>query len=67
MNHSLYSADQTTHLKILALALVSAIAVSAIGLAVHSTGGGDLAQAEVRVVKPGKAVMVTSSNQLAVR
>lgn len=68
MNHSLYSADRTTHLKIVALALMGATAVAAICIAAHSGRSDGLAQAErVPVVKAGKPVMVTSTIRFAVR
>lgn len=35
MNHSIYSADRTTHMKIVAVALVAGIAVAGFGIAVR--------------------------------
>ena len=35
MNHSMYSADQMTHLKIVAIALVAGIGVAGFGIATH--------------------------------
>lgn len=66
MNHSFYSVDRTTHLKIVALALIAATAVAGIGVAAHSSDG--LAQAEqVRVVKVGQPATIAVYTQLAVR
>jgi hypothetical protein len=39
MNHSIYSADRTTHLKIVAMALVVSIGVGSFGLAAHFKAG----------------------------
>ncbi len=56
MNHSIYSADRTTHLKIVAMALLVAIAVTGFAVSSHvSSDAGTLV-----VVKAGKPVMVTS-------
>ncbi len=56
MNHSIYSADRTTHLKIVVVALLAAIAVTAVAISSHvSSDAGTLA-----VVKVGKPVAVTS-------
>lgn len=66
MNHSFYSVDRTTHLKILAVALIGAIAVAGIGIAAHSSGGS--AQAgHLGVVKAGQPLIMTSNIQLAVQ
>jgi hypothetical protein len=64
MNHSIHSADRATHLKIVVVALVAGIAVSAIGIATRSNV--DYSQT-ARVMKAGKPVMVTSSDVTAVR
>ncbi|MGJ4931389.1 hypothetical protein ACQR1I_30855 [Bradyrhizobium sp. HKCCYLS2038] len=66
MNHSLHSADRSTHLKIVVVALVAGIAVTAFGIAARTTGDeGQTATAQV--VKAGKPVVVTSSNGSMVR
>ncbi len=65
MNHSIYSADRSTHLKIVVVALVAGIAVAAFGISVRSTSD-DYAQT-ARVIKAGKAVTITSSNTSTVR
>ena len=50
MNHSIYSADRTTHLKIVVVALVAGIAVAGLGIAARSTSD-DYTQT-ARVMKP---------------
>jgi len=65
MNHSLHSADRSTHLKIVAVAIVAGIAVTAFGIAAHT--GVDYDQTAAHVVKAGKPVVVTSSNGSMVR
>ena len=68
MNHSFYSADRTTHLKIVVLALVAATAVAGIGITARVNGGDTYAQAErVHVIKAGKPMLVTTSDQTVVR
>ena len=65
MNHSIYSADRTTHLKIVVVALVAASRwqPSASRLASVRTTATQTA----RVIKAGKPVTVTSSNTSVVR
>jgi hypothetical protein len=53
MNHSIYSADRTTHLKIVVIALVAGIGVAGVGILAHVNTGGEYAQIE-RVIKAGK-------------
>jgi acetaldehyde dehydrogenase (acetylating) len=66
MNHSIYSADRATHLKIVVVALVAGIAVAAFGISAR-TNSDDYAQTTARVIKAGNAVTVTSSNTSVVR
>ena len=66
MNHSIYSADRTTHLKIVVVALGCGYRwwrASASRLAPLRT----TATRPRRVVKAGKAVTITSSNTSMVR
>ncbi len=65
MNHSIYSADRSTHLKIVVIALVAGIAVAGFGISARSTSD-DYTQT-ARVVKAGKPVTVSSSNAMVVR
>ena len=66
MNHSIYSADRPTHLKIVVVALVAGIAVAAVGLSARLNTDDGYAQT-ARVIKAGKAVTVTSSDTSMVR
>ena len=65
MNHSLHSADRSTHLKIVVVALIAGIAVTAFGIATRT--GIDDSQTAAHVVKAGKPVAVTSSGASMVR
>ena len=65
MNHSIYSADRSTHLKIVVVALVAGIVVAGLGISAR-TGSDDYTQT-ARVLKAGKAVAVTSSDTSMVR
>ena len=66
MNHSIYSADRTTHLKIVVAALVAGILVAGFSIfARHPSDEGYTQTA--RVMKAGKPVVVTSSDNLLVR
>ncbi len=58
MNHSIYSADRLTHLKIVALALVAGIAIS--GFAISARVGSDTGT--VAVVKAGKPMAVSRAD-----
>jgi len=66
MNHSIYSADRSTHLKIVVVALVAGIAVAAVGLSARLNTDDGYAQT-ARVIKAGKPVTVTNSDALMVR
>jgi hypothetical protein len=60
MNHSIYSADRSTHLKIVVVALVAGIAV--VGFALSSSTNPDAGSPQTAgVIKAGKPVAVTSS------
>ncbi|SHK10952.1 hypothetical protein SAMN05444159_2434 [Bradyrhizobium lablabi] len=65
MNHSIYSADRSTHLKIVVVALVAGIAVAGFGISAR-TSSEDYTQT-ARVIKAGKPVAVTSSGTSMVR
>jgi hypothetical protein len=66
MNHSIYSADRTTHLKIVVVALVAGIAVAGFGISARSNSDDSFTQT-ARVIKAGKAVTLTSSDASMVR
>ena len=65
MNHSIYSADRSTHLKIVVVALVAGIAVAGFSISARNTDDGYTQTP--RAIKAGKAVTVTSSNTSMVR
>ena len=67
MNHSIYSADRTTHLKIVVVALVAAIAVAGFGVSARMNNSDDGYTQTARVIKAGKPVAITSSNTSLVR
>ena len=62
MNHSIYGADRTTHLKVVVVALIAGILVAGFGILMHNSSDEGLTQA-ARVMKTGKPVMVTTSNK----
>jgi len=64
MNHSFHSADRTTHLKIVVLALVAGIVVAGFGISARTNT--DYTQT-AQVVKAGKLMTVTSSTSSMVR
>ena len=66
MNHSIYSADRSTHLKIVVVALVAGIAVAGLGISARSNSDDSYAQT-ARVLKAGKPVAITSTNASVVR
>ena len=63
-NSTLYTADRSTHLKIVVVALVAGIAVTALGISARTSS--DQSQT-AQVVKAGKPITVTSSNASLVR
>jgi hypothetical protein len=65
MNHSIYSADRSTHLKIVVVALVAGIAIAGLGITARSTSDDYVQTA--RVIKAGKPVAITSSDASMVR
>jgi hypothetical protein len=66
MNHSIHSADRTTHLKIIIMALMVAVSGVSVALSFRSsTDAGAIRTAAV--VKAGKPVFTTSSGWLVIR
>ena len=59
MNHSMYGADRTTHLKIVVIALVCALMVAAIGIFAHVSSNIDLGTAAL--VKAGRPTTLSGS------
>ena len=66
MNHSIYSADRATHLKVVVVALVAGILVAGFTITTRNTASDDGMQT-ARVMKAGKPVVVTSSGNSTVR
>jgi hypothetical protein len=70
MNHSLVTADRTTHLKIVAVSLIAAIAVILVGITARITDP-DTATARLEahgpVLKAGKPSAVTVRDGTAIR
>ncbi|MCK1269410.1 hypothetical protein ABIB75_005480 [Bradyrhizobium sp. GM2.2] len=66
MNHSIYSADRSTHLKIVVVALVAGITVAGLGITARTSSDDGLTQT-ARVMKAGKPIAITSSNVSLVR
>jgi hypothetical protein len=66
MNHSIYSADRMTHLKIVVVALVVGILVAGFGISARNSSDEGFTQT-ARVMKAGKAVVITSSGNSVVR
>ena len=56
MNHSIYSADRATHLKIVAVGLLCAVLVAAIGTFAHMS---DVDLGTTQLVKAGQPTAVT--------
>jgi hypothetical protein len=67
MNHSIYSADRATHLKIVVVALVAAVAVTGLSITARVSNSDDGYTQTARVIKAGKPVAVTSSSTSMVR
>jgi hypothetical protein len=66
MNHSIYSADRSTHLKIVVVALVAGVAVAGLGISARTSSDDGYTQT-ARVIKAGKPMTITSSNVVTVR
>ncbi len=69
MNHSFYSADKMTHLKIVVLALVAAIGIAGVGITARVTDDGYTQTARVTgpVIKASKTVVSASSGLTVIR
>jgi hypothetical protein len=66
MNHSIYSADRTTHVKIVVVALVAGILVAGFSISTRNSSDEGFTQT-ARVMKAGKPVVITSSGNSVVR
>lgn len=67
MNHSIYSADRMTHLKVVVVALVAAIVVVGFGISARVNATDNNYAQTARVMKAGKPMAITSSGMTAVR
>lgn len=67
MNHSIYSADRTTHLKIVIVALVAAVLVAGFGITARNGASDEGFTQTAKVMKAGKPVVITSSGNTVVR
>jgi hypothetical protein len=67
MNHSIHSADRSTHLKIVVVALIAGIAVAGFGIAARTNSDFTQTAQSTHVMKAGKPVVVTSSDISAIR
>lgn len=65
MNHSIYSADRMTHLKIVVVALVAGIMVAGFGISARVSG--DNGTQVARVMKGDRPMAMTSSSTSMVR
>ncbi|MFZ2155186.1 MAG: hypothetical protein WAV72_03555 [Bradyrhizobium sp.] len=66
MNHSIYSADRSTHLKIVVVALIAGIAVAGFSVLARTTSDEGYTQT-ARVIKAGKPMAITSATTSTVR
>jgi hypothetical protein len=69
MNWSMYTADRTTHLKIVVVGLVAALLVSVIGISARELNlGTDILTAQApTVIKAGAPVVYTDRNGSTIR
>ena len=70
MNHSFYSADRMTHLKIVVVALVAAIGVAGAGISARVTadeGYTQTARVTGPAIKVNKTVISANSGQQVIR
>jgi len=68
-NSSIFTADRTTHLKIVVVSLVASILIAIVGITAHTTAPDPAAriQAAGPAIKAGKPTAITSSDTSAVR
>jgi hypothetical protein len=70
MNHSLVTADRTTHLKIVVVSLIAAIVVVTVGVTARVTQSNTTTariQVDTPVIKAGKAISITRGDDFTVR
>jgi hypothetical protein len=68
-NSTIFTADRTTHLKIVVVSLIASILVIGIGIAAHTTTSHSAARIQTAgpAVKAGKPMTVTNSGAMQVR
>jgi len=68
-NSTIFTADRTTHLKIVVISLVASIAVMVVGIAARTTTTDTTARIQTAgpAMKAGKPVAITNSDALTVR
>jgi hypothetical protein len=65
MNHSMYSADRGTHVKIVVLGLICATMVAVVGIFAHATSNIDLSTSAL--VKAGQPTTLSSGQAPTIR
>ena len=66
VNHPIYSADRTSHLKIIIIALM--VAIAGVSLALSSCSNSDAGSTQTAgVIKAGKPILTTNSGALVIR
>ena len=66
-NSSMFTADRTTHLKIVVVSLVCATLVAGIGVAARVTDSGSNGRLEATMIKANPAPVTASTDGTAVR
>jgi hypothetical protein len=66
-NSSLYTADRTTHLKIVALSLVASIAVLIVMIAARTSFDTSRIEASGPAIKAGKPIAITHGDITVIR
>ena len=66
MNHSMYSADRATHLKIVVVSLLCATIVAGIGIAARVTDTSNV-RMEASVIKAGNRVTAATNDGTSIR
>jgi hypothetical protein len=69
-NSTIFTADRTTHLKIVVISLVASIAIVVVGIAAHTTSTADSTariQTAGPAVKAGKPTAITRTETSTIR
>lgn len=67
MNYSLITADRATHLKIVVLSLLAAIAVVAVGVSSRATASGSAGRSEPTMIAKSGKTLAHASVQTIIR